>query len=79
MLTIADHRLMLWQLIEARHADHIAQLEALAGTTQRAAVDYAIEQSGFVTFFPASPAVAEGPPLASPPPGDFPGLLCSIW
>jgi hypothetical protein len=30
----------------------IAQLEACAGTTQRAAVDYAIEQSGFRDFFP---------------------------
>jgi hypothetical protein len=70
---------MLWQLIEARQPDHIAQLEALAGTTQRAAVDCAIEQSGFRNFLPASPAVAEGPPLALPPPGDFPGMLCSIW
>jgi hypothetical protein len=44
--------LILWQLIEARHPDHIAQLEAFAATTQRAAVDYAIEQSGFRDFFP---------------------------
>jgi hypothetical protein len=44
--------LLLWQLIEARHPDQIAQLEALAVTTQRAAVDYAIEQSGFRDFFP---------------------------
>jgi hypothetical protein len=43
---------MLWQLIEARHPDHIAELEALAGTAQRAAVDYAIERSGFRDFFP---------------------------
>jgi hypothetical protein len=44
--------LLLWQLIEARQPDHIAQLEALAGTTQQAAVDYAIERSGFRDFFP---------------------------
>jgi hypothetical protein len=44
--------LLLWQLIEARQPDQIAQLEALAATTQRAAVDYAIDRSGFRDFFP---------------------------
>jgi hypothetical protein len=51
-LTIADHRLLLWRLVDARYPDEIAQLETLAGTTQRAAVEYAIERSGFRDFFP---------------------------
>jgi len=38
-----------------------------------------LSNPALVTFFPASPAVAEGLPLAWPQPGDFPGLLCSIW
>jgi len=44
--------LLLWRLVDARIPAEIAQLEAFAGTTQRAAVDYAIEQSGFRDFFP---------------------------
>jgi hypothetical protein len=32
-LTIADHRLLLWRLVDARYPDEIAQLETLAGTT----------------------------------------------
>jgi hypothetical protein len=39
-------------LVEARIPAEIAQLETRAGTTQRAAVDYAIEQSGFRDFSP---------------------------
>jgi hypothetical protein len=45
-LIVTDQRLLLWRLVEARYPDEIAQLEALAGTTQQAAVDYAIERSG---------------------------------
>jgi hypothetical protein len=44
--------LLLWRLVDARIPAEIAQLEALAGTTQRAGVDYAIEQSGSRDFFP---------------------------
>jgi hypothetical protein len=51
-LAIADRRLLLWRLVEARYPGEIAQLEALAGTTQQAAVDYAIERSGFRDSFP---------------------------
>jgi hypothetical protein len=47
----ADHRLLLWRLVDARIPAEIAQLETHAGTTQRAAVDYAIERSGFRDFF----------------------------
>jgi hypothetical protein len=43
---------MLWRLIDARDPADIAQLEALTGTTQRAAVDYAIERSGLRDCFP---------------------------
>jgi hypothetical protein len=43
---------MLWRLIEARRADEISQLESLTGTTQRAAVDYAIEESCWRSCFP---------------------------
>jgi hypothetical protein len=35
--------LLLWRLVDARIPNEIAQLETYAGTTQRAAVDYAIE------------------------------------
>jgi hypothetical protein len=65
--------------IEARLPDHITQLEGLAGTTQRAAVDYAIEQSGFRDFFPGFTGGRGRPATALPQPGDFPGLPCSIW
>jgi hypothetical protein len=44
--------LLLWRLVDARYPDEIAQLETLAGTTQSAAVEYAIERSGFRDFFP---------------------------
>jgi hypothetical protein len=40
------------RLVEARYADEITQLEVFAGTTQRAAVDYAIERSDFRDCFP---------------------------
>jgi hypothetical protein len=74
-VTIADHRLLLWRLVDARIPAEIAQLETYAVATQRAAVDYAIERSGFRDFFPALRAVAGGPP----PHGDFPVSLCYIW
>jgi hypothetical protein len=51
-LTIADQRLLLWRPVDARIPAEIAQLETDAGTTQPAAVDYAIERSGFRNFFP---------------------------
>ena len=76
-LTIADHRLLHGSL--SRPGTPTTSRSLKRSPTQRAAVDYAIELSGFRDFLPASPAVMEGPPLASPPPGDFPGLLCSIW
>jgi hypothetical protein len=44
--------LLLWRLVDARIPAEIAQLETYAGNTQRAAVDYAIEKSGFRDFFP---------------------------
>jgi hypothetical protein len=43
---------LLWRLVQAHTPAEIAELEALAGTTQPAAVDYAIERSGFRDFFP---------------------------
>jgi hypothetical protein len=33
---------LLWRLMPARHRGEIAQLEAATGTTQRGAVDYAM-------------------------------------
>jgi hypothetical protein len=43
---------MLWRLIDARTSGEIEQLEALTGTMQPAAVDYAIERSGLRDCFP---------------------------
>jgi hypothetical protein len=54
---------MLWRLVDARIPAEIAQLETYAGTTQRAAVDYAIERSGFRDFFPGF-AGGRGTPAA---------------
>src|SRR5271169_5770809 len=41
-----------WRLVAARHRDEIEQLEAVTGSTQRAAVDYVIEQSDWRICFP---------------------------
>jgi hypothetical protein len=50
-------------LIEARTPSEITRLEALAGTTQPAAVDYAIERSGLRDCFPGF-AGGRGTPAA---------------
>jgi hypothetical protein len=71
--------LTLWQLIEARDPDHIAQLEALAGITQRAAVDYAIEQSGFRDFFPGFTSGRGRPATRLAAVRRFPPSRCYIW
>jgi hypothetical protein len=65
-------------LIEARTPSEITRLEALAGTTQPAAVDYAIERSGLRDCFPGFAGGRGTPPPAWPPPGDFPGARSSI-
>jgi hypothetical protein len=63
-MSVEDHRIRLWRLIEARHPDEIAELERLTGTTQRRAVDYAIERSGFRDYFPRRFAGYKGTPAA---------------
>jgi len=55
--------LLRWRLIEARTPGEITQLEDLAGVTQRAAVDYAIERSGMRDCFPGF-AGGKGTPAA---------------
>jgi hypothetical protein len=62
-LIVTDYRLLRWRLIEARTPGEIAQLEDLAGITQRAAVDYAIERSGLRDCFPGF-AGGKGTPAA---------------
>jgi hypothetical protein len=63
-MTVEHHRLRLWRLIEARHPEEIAELEHLTGTTQRGAVDYAIERSGFRDCFPRRFVGYKGTPVA---------------
>ena len=62
-MIVRDHRLLLWRLIEARTPGELTQFEALAGTTQRAAVDYPIERSGMRDCFPGF-AGGRGTPAA---------------
>jgi len=49
---LRDPRLMLWRLIAAQNRHEIGPLEASTGSTQRAAVDYIIEQSDWRSSFP---------------------------
>ena len=62
-MIVPDHRLLLWRLIQARTPGEITQLEALAGTTQRAAVDTRLSDPACVTAFPGF-AGGRGTPAA---------------
>jgi hypothetical protein len=73
----ADHRLLLWRLVDARIPAEIAQLETHAGTTQPSITR--LSDPAFVTSFPALRTAGERRPRVSPQPGDFPALRPSIW